>query len=155
MCPSGADRGGCYAGEADRAGPPRSSGRRARVRAPQWLPVPRIVLPDRTQQRTVVHTSDIPDPQGVEELAETLCQAVSPARPGPRVGHEGARQQHKKTGKIRFMLRDEKTMNIVGNIDVVDDSWCRELTQFAGSERGWIWWAVDSSDGEPKAESLH
>ena len=61
---------------------------------------------------------------------------------------------HKKSDKIRFSLRDERTTNIVGNFHVVGGAGYCELTQFAGSERGWIWWAFDCSDGEPKAEAF-
>ena len=62
--------------------------------------------------------------------------------------------KHKKTGKVRFMLRQEKTMKIVGNFYVVDVAPYCELKPNAGSEKSWVWLASDCSDGEPKAEQL-
>ena len=62
--------------------------------------------------------------------------------------------KHKKTGKVRFMLRQEKTMKIVGNFYVVDVASYCELKPNAGSEKSWVWLASDCSDGEPKAEQL-
>ena len=54
---------------------------------------------------------------------------------------------HKKTGKVRFMLRQEKTMNILGDHYVVKHgSYCNLLPN-AGSEKCWVWTAQDCAPG--------
>ena len=87
--------------------------------------VPKVVFLDRTQQRTVVHTWDTPDPQVVEELVDTLSGDEEVEFYSQRsellrrrdheweLGHTKL-LLHKKTGKIRFMLRDEIATKIVG-----------------------------------------
>ena len=49
---------------------------------------------------------------------------------------------HKKTGKVFFMLRQEKTRDLVAS--------ARQLKLLAGSERDLVCWAIDLSDGARK-----
>mmetsp|Transcript_78394 Transcript_78394/g.144172 ORF Transcript_78394/g.144172 Transcript_78394/m.144172 type:complete len:775 (-) Transcript_78394:38-2362(-) len=62
--------------------------------------------------------------------------------------------KHRETGMIRFMLRQEKTMKIVGNHYVLPKSPYCELKPNAGSDKIWQWMALDYSDGEMLAEQL-
>ena len=52
------------------------------------------------------------------------------------------------------MLRDDDTMKMVGNFNVVDDVFSCHLKLAAGSGECWECWAIDSSDGEPLREQL-
>eukprot|EP00249_Psilotum_nudum_P036006 c6151_g1_i1 orf=401-1060(-) len=57
--------------------------------------------------------------------------------------------KHKETGKIRLLMRQNKTLKICANHLV------RPLTvlqEHAGSDKSWVWHATDFSDGEVKEE---
>ena len=99
---------------------------------PQWEALPKVVFLDRTQQRTVVHNSaHSTDPRVVKDLADTLSGEGKPSvtRNTPscvrKRDHESEEWGlgdtklllHKTTDKIRFMLRDEITVNIVLVLD--------------------------------------
>eukprot|EP00746_Dinoflagellata_sp_MGD_P003416 gnl/MRDRNA2_/MRDRNA2_106638_c0_seq1.p1 gnl/MRDRNA2_/MRDRNA2_106638_c0~~gnl/MRDRNA2_/MRDRNA2_106638_c0_seq1.p1 ORF type:complete len:1475 (+),score=417.25 gnl/MRDRNA2_/MRDRNA2_106638_c0_seq1:99-4523(+) len=62
--------------------------------------------------------------------------------------------KHKATGKVRFMLRQEKTGKIVANHYVIDKAPYCELRPNAGSEKCWVWTAQDYSDGEAVTEQF-
>merc|ERR1719311_687574 len=51
--------------------------------------------------------------------------------------------KHKENGKIRFMLRQEKTLKIVANHYVVDHPPYCELRPNAGSDKIWVWTTPD------------
>lgn len=62
--------------------------------------------------------------------------------------------QHKETKKIRFLLRQEKTLKIVANHYVVaTDVYCK-LTPNVSSEKIWVWTVMDFADGELKNEQF-
>jgi len=53
--------------------------------------------------------------------------------------------KHKEHGKIRLLMRQEKTMKVIVN-HVIDPR--IRLEPNAGSDRSWVWSAFDFSDGE-------
>ncbi|KAL8271513.1 hypothetical protein Esti_004548 [Eimeria stiedai] len=62
--------------------------------------------------------------------------------------------QHKETKKIRFLLRQEKTLKIVANHYVVStDVYCK-LTPNVSSEKIWVWTVMDFAEGELKNEQF-
>ncbi|KAF7458905.1 putative ran binding family protein 1 [Cryptosporidium felis] len=61
--------------------------------------------------------------------------------------------QHKESKKIRFLLRQEKTLKIVANHYVIQkDSFCK-LTPNTGSNKIWVWTVQDFSE-EQKLEQF-
>merc|ERR1712087_588873 len=59
-----------------------------------------------------------------------------------------------KTGRIRFLLRQEKTGKIAANHFVIDcDPYC-DLRPNAESEKIWVWTAQDFSEGQMEVEKL-
>eukprot|EP00917_Polyrhabdina_sp_WS-2016_P017987 GHVP01038886.1.p1 GENE.GHVP01038886.1~~GHVP01038886.1.p1 ORF type:complete len:219 (+),score=53.68 GHVP01038886.1:698-1354(+) len=62
--------------------------------------------------------------------------------------------RHKENGKIRFLLRQEKTMKIVANHYVVKfDKYC-ELVANVSSDKIWVWTVNDHSEGETTLEQF-
>ncbi|CDJ37406.1 ran-specific GTPase-activating protein, putative [Eimeria tenella] len=62
--------------------------------------------------------------------------------------------QHRETKKIRFLLRQEKTLKIVANHYVVaTDVYCK-LTPNVSSEKIWVWTVMDFAEGELKNEQF-
>ncbi|CDR95301.1 ran binding-like protein 1, putative [Babesia bigemina] len=62
--------------------------------------------------------------------------------------------RHKKTGKIRFLLRQEKTLKVVANHYVLEtESLCR-LRPNIGSDKIWVWTANNTYDDESKVEQM-
>ncbi|KTW29705.1 hypothetical protein T552_04093 [Pneumocystis carinii B80] len=60
--------------------------------------------------------------------------------------------KHNDTGRIRLVMRRDKTLKICAN-HYIDPN--IKLTSNVGSDRSWIWSVVaDMSDGEPNAETL-
>jgi len=58
--------------------------------------------------------------------------------------------KHKETGKIRILMRREKTFKVCANHFLLPDF---KLTENAGSDRSWVWSCpADFSDEEPKKE---
>lgn len=57
--------------------------------------------------------------------------------------------KHKENGKIRLLMRQEKTLKIRANHIVMPTSHLQEHT---GSDKAWVWSAVDYADGEHKVE---
>lgn len=57
----------------------------------------------------------------------------------------------KETGKVRLLMRREKTMKICANFDVAPSI---ELKENAGSDRAWTWQCSDFSDEELKVSTL-
>ncbi|GMH75623.1 hypothetical protein TrVE_jg1262 [Triparma verrucosa] len=53
--------------------------------------------------------------------------------------------KHKEFGKIRLLMRQDKTMKVITN-HVIDPR--IKLEPNAGSDRSWVWSAFDFSDGE-------
>jgi len=62
--------------------------------------------------------------------------------------------KHKQTGKVRLMLRQEKTMKIVANHYVIDVPPYCDLQPNAGSDKCWVWTVQDCSEDEPVVERL-
>ncbi|KAL6049052.1 Ran-specific GTPase-activating protein [Balamuthia mandrillaris] len=59
--------------------------------------------------------------------------------------------KHKDTGKIRLLMRRDKTLKICANHYL---SPAMKLGENVGSDRSWVWTAVDFADQEPKEEVL-
>eukprot|EP00929_Paragymnodinium_shiwhaense_P022607 TRINITY_DN143_c0_g2_i1.p1 TRINITY_DN143_c0_g2~~TRINITY_DN143_c0_g2_i1.p1 ORF type:complete len:2603 (-),score=942.64 TRINITY_DN143_c0_g2_i1:139-7947(-) len=62
--------------------------------------------------------------------------------------------KHKETGKVRFFMRQEKTMKIVGNFYAIDVPPYCDLQPNAGSKKCWVWSAQDCSEGDVQVERL-
>ncbi|ORM40688.1 Ran-specific GTPase-activating protein [Babesia sp. Xinjiang] len=62
--------------------------------------------------------------------------------------------RHKTTGKIRFLLRQDKTLKVVANHYVLEtDSLCK-LRPNIGSDKIWVWTANNTYDDETKVEQM-
>ncbi|KAL9939676.1 hypothetical protein V8E36_001493 [Tilletia maclaganii] len=60
--------------------------------------------------------------------------------------------QNKATGKVRLVMRRDKTLKVCANHYITADM---KLAPNVGSDRSWVWnVAADVSDGEPNAETL-
>ncbi|KAG1665054.1 hypothetical protein FOA52_012472 [Chlamydomonas sp. UWO 241] len=57
--------------------------------------------------------------------------------------------QHKANRKVRMLMRQEKTLKIRANHLVMPGT---KLEAHAGSDKAWVWSAVDFSEGEQKIE---
>jgi Ran-binding protein 1 len=57
--------------------------------------------------------------------------------------------KHKENSKIRLLMRQEKTLKIRANHIVMPSS---KLQEHTGSDKAWVWSAVDYADGEHKVE---
>eukprot|EP00244_Chara_vulgaris_P005967 TRINITY_DN2289_c0_g1_i3.p1 TRINITY_DN2289_c0_g1~~TRINITY_DN2289_c0_g1_i3.p1 ORF type:complete len:246 (-),score=79.20 TRINITY_DN2289_c0_g1_i3:417-1118(-) len=57
--------------------------------------------------------------------------------------------EHKETKKIRLLMRQQRTLKICAN-HVVSPSIV--LQEHAGSDKSWVWHAIDFADGEQKDE---
>jgi len=57
--------------------------------------------------------------------------------------------KHKENQKIRLLMRQEKTLKIRANHIVMPTS---KLQEHTGSDKAWVWSAVDYADGEHKVE---
>ncbi|PFH38771.1 putative ran binding family protein 1 [Besnoitia besnoiti] len=62
--------------------------------------------------------------------------------------------RHKQSGKIRFLLRQEKTLKIVANHYVVANGVYCQLTPNVSSEKIWVWTVMDFAEGELKNEQF-
>merc|ERR1719326_2188240 len=62
--------------------------------------------------------------------------------------------KHRKTGAVRFLLRQEKTMKIVGNHVVVDKAPYCAIKPLDQSAKFRCWTAQDYADDEPVVETL-
>lgn len=62
--------------------------------------------------------------------------------------------RHKNTGKVRFLLRQEKTMKIVANHYIINEAPYCDLRPNAGSAKCWVWTVIDCADGEPVVEQF-
>lgn len=62
--------------------------------------------------------------------------------------------KHKTTGKIRFLLRQEKTFKVVANHYVLEANGLCKLTPNVGSDKIWVWTAHNTLDEESKLEQL-
>lgn len=59
----------------------------------------------------------------------------------------------KKSGRIRFLMRQEKTGKVVANHYVVGNETYCDLRPNANSEKVWVWTAQDVSDGDLQVET--
>jgi Ran-binding protein 1 len=57
--------------------------------------------------------------------------------------------RHKENNKIRLLMRQDKTLKIRANHIVMPTS---KLQEHTGSDKAWVWSAVDYADGEHKVE---
>lgn len=62
--------------------------------------------------------------------------------------------QHKQTKKIRFLLRQEKTLKIVSNHYIVSRGPLCKLTTNAGNDKIYVWTAADFAEDEPVTEQF-
>jgi len=62
--------------------------------------------------------------------------------------------KHRETGKIRFLLRQERTMKISANFFIIDQLPYCDLRPNTGSSKCWVWTAQDCSDGEIVVEQF-
>lgn len=59
--------------------------------------------------------------------------------------------KHKQSGKIRLLMRRDKTLKVCANHYISSDM---KLAPNVGSDRSWVWnVAADIADGEPTAET--
>ena len=59
--------------------------------------------------------------------------------------------KHKETGKVRMLMRREKTMKICANFFIQPTT---ELKENAGSDRSWVWQAMDYSEEKEEMSVL-
>ncbi|XP_048880134.1 E3 SUMO-protein ligase RanBP2-like isoform X2 [Brienomyrus brachyistius] len=59
--------------------------------------------------------------------------------------------RHKTSGKVRLLMRRDQVLKICANHYITEDM---ELKLNAGSDRSWVWHAVDYADEIPKPEQL-
>ncbi|XP_052004955.1 E3 SUMO-protein ligase RanBP2 isoform X2 [Xyrauchen texanus] len=59
--------------------------------------------------------------------------------------------KHKTSGKVRLLMRREQVLKICANHYITADM---VLKPNAGSDKSWVWYAVDYADEMPKAEQL-
>ncbi|KKA27894.1 hypothetical protein TD95_004276 [Thielaviopsis punctulata] len=60
--------------------------------------------------------------------------------------------KHKETGKIRLVMRRDKTLKVCANHYITPEM---KLSPNVGSDRSWVWnVAADISEGEPEAATL-
>lgn len=62
--------------------------------------------------------------------------------------------KHKTTGKIRFLLRQEKTLKVVANHYVLETEALCKLKPNIGSDKIWVWTANNTYDDETKVEQM-
>jgi len=62
--------------------------------------------------------------------------------------------KNKSTGRVRFLLRQEKTGKIAANFFVINHKPYCDLRPNADSEKIWVWCAQDFSDGEANVEEF-
>ena len=61
--------------------------------------------------------------------------------------------RHKETNKIRFVMRQEKTLKPCANFVVQESPLC-DLAPMASNDKAFVWSAYDNSDGEAALEKL-
>ena len=61
--------------------------------------------------------------------------------------------RHKTTHKIRFLMRQEKTLTIMANHYITEAPFC-ELSKMAASDKAFTWLALDCSEGSPANEKF-
>jgi Ran-binding protein 1 len=59
--------------------------------------------------------------------------------------------RHRENGRIRVLMRQEKTMKVIAN-HVVDPR--INMTPNVGSDKSWVWTAFDFSEGDLKEVRL-
>ena len=59
--------------------------------------------------------------------------------------------KHKESGKVRLLMRREKTMKICANFFLLPDI---ELRENAGSDRSWVWKCMDFSEEKQEVSVL-
>ena len=65
-------------------------------------------------------------------------------------GNRGLGDAKFEKHRVRFLLRDERTLKVGRNFNVVEFRANWHLKPSVGSEKGWVWLAARWSDGEPK-----
>ena len=129
-----------------------------------WLlelagPQARDAVPQLAAQLVDVPNVDIPALQVVEEAEEVVYSQhalLLRFRDGgwEKQGRSGGKLLvNRKTGKVRFVLRQEETMNVVSNFDVSDVLSHTEHVPNADLN-AWCWQAIDCSEGELKAVQM-
>nr|XP_055072526.1 ranBP2-like and GRIP domain-containing protein 4 isoform X2 [Misgurnus anguillicaudatus] len=59
--------------------------------------------------------------------------------------------KHKTSGKVRLLMRREQVLKICANHYITTDM---VLKPNAGSDKSWVWYAIDYADESPKTEQL-
>mmetsp|Transcript_15155 Transcript_15155/g.16518 ORF Transcript_15155/g.16518 Transcript_15155/m.16518 type:complete len:128 (-) Transcript_15155:8-391(-) len=62
--------------------------------------------------------------------------------------------KEKKSGRVRALMRQEKTLKIIANHYVVENGPYCSLKPNAGSEKCWVWMASDYADGAESTEQF-
>uniref|UniRef100_A0A8D0CGD9 E3 SUMO-protein ligase RanBP2 n=1 Tax=Scleropages formosus TaxID=113540 RepID=A0A8D0CGD9_SCLFO len=112
---------------------------------PHFEPI--VPLPDKVDVRT-----------GEEEEEEIFCSRAKLFR------FEGESKEwkergigsvkilrHKMSGKVRLLMRRDQVLKICANHYITADM---ELRPNAGSDKSWVWHAIDYADEMPKSEQL-
>ncbi|KAK9899702.1 hypothetical protein P389DRAFT_186937 [Cystobasidium minutum MCA 4210] len=108
----------------------------------------------------VVQLTDVVETETGEEREETLFKMRAKLFRFEREAKEWKERgtgdirllKHKESGKIRVLMRRDKTLKVCANHNITSDM---KLAPNVGSDRSWVWSvAADVSDGEPKAETL-
>ncbi|EER17458.1 Ran-specific GTPase-activating protein, putative [Perkinsus marinus ATCC 50983] len=62
--------------------------------------------------------------------------------------------KEKKSGRVRALMRQEKTLKIIANHYVVENGPYCSLKPNAGSQKCWVWMASDYAEGEQRTEQF-
>ncbi|KAF6265225.1 RanBP1 domain-containing protein [Scenedesmus sp. NREL 46B-D3] len=110
----------------------------------------------QAEYKPVVQLEEVETSTGEEDeeaLAELKCKLYRFEAAGNEWKERGLGVvkllQHKANKKIRLLMRQEKTLKIRANHIVMPTS---KLQEHTGSDKAWVWSAVDYADGEHRVE---
>ncbi|XP_056088600.1 E3 SUMO-protein ligase RanBP2-like [Rhinichthys klamathensis goyatoka] len=112
---------------------------------PHFEPI--VPLPDKVDVKT-----------GEEEEDEMFCKRAKLFRFDPETKEWKERGigsfkilKHRTSGKVRLLMRREQVLKICANHYITADM---VLKPNAGSDKSWVWYAMDYADEMPKTEQL-
>ncbi|KAK7153524.1 hypothetical protein R3I94_007032 [Phoxinus phoxinus] len=112
---------------------------------PHFEPI--VPLPDKVDVKT-----------GEEEEEEMFCKRAKLFRFDPETKEWKERGigsfkilKHRTSGKVRLLMRREQVLKICANHYITADM---VLKPNAGSDKSWVWYAMDYADEMPKTEQL-
>ncbi|XDV31404.1 hypothetical protein PO909_034098, partial [Leuciscus waleckii] len=112
---------------------------------PHFEPI--VPLPDKVDVKT-----------GEEEEEEMFCKRAKLFRFDPEAKEWKERGigsfkilKHRTSGKVRLLMRREQVLKICANHYITADM---VLKPNAGSDKSWVWYAMDYADEMPKTEQL-